>query len=284
MRHAATVADNNDPDRLGRLSLNIPSYCGDADPTHPDWIPPLFSGGGPGVAGFFIVPPVGAAVFVDVDPSGELRWTGSDVGGVNLLPADLGVNYPRRSGFTSPVGRHILALDEDAGLLAIVEDDDQGAEGPHSYLRVGADGGFTIAGARGGLLYVVPDGPGVQGIALLQAQGGSLLGMQSGGEIQLIHEGGAEFLTLGGGVSRLNGTTVQISGGMIQLGDGTAPPINPYLLTVPYLADEFNALTEIAAGLTALGQPTVNTAAFLAKITASQGAGTPYLSTRIFGS
>lgn len=284
-RFPAIVSDNQDPEQLGRLLLEIPGIMGEDDPVHPDWIPPRVGAAGPGVVGFLLLPPVGAATYVEVDAGGAISWVGADFGGKNKIPPDLLTNYPRRSGFSSPVtGRHVVAMDEDSGYLVIVEDDVALAPGARSYLSIGANGTLSLAGARGGLVFLGPDG------AVLGGPDGSLLNLPAGGEIQLVHAEGVELLTLGGGLARLSGGTVQISGGLIQLGDGVAPPINPYLLTIPFVADMIAAFGSVAALLQAPGPVTgapgnvPNLTALVVKLTASQSAGTPYLSNRIFGS
>lgn len=54
------VTDNNDPDQLGRVLVKIPSIWGDA--VHTSWVEPSFPS-----TEFFIVPPVGAQVWIMFD-------------------------------------------------------------------------------------------------------------------------------------------------------------------------------------------------------------------------
>lgn len=115
----AVVADNQDPDELGRLSLVIPGISG-ADQPHPEWIPARVTPGtGPG-AGWWFIPPVDAVVVVEVDAAGALRWTGGTWGAVNTPPDFMVDSYARRSGFTSPEGAQTFALDEDSGAYVLV--------------------------------------------------------------------------------------------------------------------------------------------------------------------
>lgn len=279
--YPAIVTDNDDPDQLGRLLLEIPGLLGTEDPEHPDWIYPCFAAAGPGAAALFFIPPVGAAVYVDQDVSGGLRWRGADFGGVNTIPPDLLVNYPRRSGFSAPGGRHLLALDDDTGFLAIVEDDDEGEPGARSYFHVGTDGTATIQGARGGVVRITPEE------VILLSPAGNVLQMADGGSILLMHESGVEYLALGGDVAKLSGTAIQLYGGTIELGGGVIPPTNPYLLTINFLGalsllcDEITAIG--AAIPAALPYATVVAPALKAGITTSLASGSPYLSTRITG-
>lgn len=73
-KHRGTVIDNNDPNSLGRLKVNVPDVYGPADSA---WAMPCVPYAGPQV-GWFMLPPVGAGVWVEFekgDPSYPI-WVG----------------------------------------------------------------------------------------------------------------------------------------------------------------------------------------------------------------
>ena len=72
-KYRAFVADIDDPDKLGRIKLTIPSVLGEATS---DWALPAVAYGGGTDFGVLFVPPVGAQVlaeFLEGDPSAPLR-------------------------------------------------------------------------------------------------------------------------------------------------------------------------------------------------------------------
>lgn len=269
-RYPATVIDNADPEELGRLMLEIPGICGDDDPAYLDWVPCRLTAAGDGVAGLFIVPPIGAAVWVECDGPRAVAWVGAGFGGPNTVPPDLRGNYPRRSGFSSPLGRHLLVLDEDTGLLLFVEDDVNGIAGARSYLAINSDGTATIGGGRGGTMRLTPEE------IVLLSPAGNVVQLADGDEIKIVHEDGAEYITLGGGVSKLSGTAVQVYGGTIELGGGSVPPTHPFIKSTTFFSALAAALTELASLVPAPGATTT-------LATALTAGGAAYLSTRIKG-
>lgn len=143
---SARVADNDDEDRRGRLSLVIPGLYS-PDDVYPGWIRPrIVPGAGPGACGLFWIPPVDALVVVERDAAGELRWLGSELGQVQELPDILTTNYPRRVGLTTPDGAHGLVLDMDDGLLLELSDE--------TTLAIKPDGSATVT-VKGSLVKVL---------------------------------------------------------------------------------------------------------------------------------
>jgi hypothetical protein len=112
--YSAIVMDPDDPEQRGRLKLEIPEILG-AGRTHPEWIHRRLPAG-PGACGLLFLPPVNSIVSV-LEDLGRLRWEGAELGDVNSLPAALADNYPARSGFSSPNGQQVLALDDSDGAV-----------------------------------------------------------------------------------------------------------------------------------------------------------------------
>ncbi len=63
----AIVRDNNDPERLGRLRLEIPAVLGTGEDQWSDWASPCFPYGGGEDVGMFLVPEEGASVWAEFE-------------------------------------------------------------------------------------------------------------------------------------------------------------------------------------------------------------------------
>lgn len=78
-KYRAFVRDNNDPERLGRVRLEIPSILGMGRDHWSDWASPCFPYGGSDDAGMFFVPQEGASVWVEFE-NGDAQypiWVGT---------------------------------------------------------------------------------------------------------------------------------------------------------------------------------------------------------------
>lgn len=233
--YLATVADNDDEDLQGRLSLVIPGITGDEE-VFPEWIRPRLVGASNGAVALFWIPPVGSVVYVEADrTTEELRWLGSELGTLQELPAILADNYPGRVGFTSngqglnledvPDAVHGLVLDQDDGLLIQV------VNGSETYtVELTTAGAFTVATADETLELSA---------ALFEAVLASAkLVRWNDSKGLLVHSGGVEAVA----------STVAVAVSVVK-----------NTINSPLSA----ALTELQAAATALAIPTPNTAALI---------------------
>lgn len=111
------VVDNNDPLRIGRITVEVPDVLGDEPST---WALPCLPFTGP-ESGQFVVPPPGAGVWVEFeqgDPSFPV-WTGCWYGAAEELPPDarreLQANSPNKPVVVQTPGAHKLVLNDTAG-------------------------------------------------------------------------------------------------------------------------------------------------------------------------
>ncbi|QKW08712.1 baseplate assembly protein [Streptomyces sp. NA04227] len=110
------VVDNNDPLRIGRLTVSVPDVLGDEAST---WALPCLPFTGP-QSGQFVVPAVGAGVWVEFeqgDPSFPV-WTGAWYGSADELPLD--AQKELQAGATKPVviqtpGKHKIVMSDTPG-------------------------------------------------------------------------------------------------------------------------------------------------------------------------
>ncbi|MFI8071123.1 phage baseplate assembly protein V [Streptomyces sp. NPDC086033] len=111
------VVSNDDPLRIGRVTVEVPDVLGDEPST---WALPCLPFTGP-ESGQFAVPPPGAGVWVEFeqgDPSFPV-WTGCWYGSAEELPPDarreLRTNAPNKPVVVQTPGAHKLVLNDTAG-------------------------------------------------------------------------------------------------------------------------------------------------------------------------
>ena len=84
-KYRAFVRDNNDPERIGRVRLEIPAVLGTGRENWSDWASPCFPYGGNDDSGMFLVPEEGASVWAEFE-GGIVQypiWTGVWLAGSN---------------------------------------------------------------------------------------------------------------------------------------------------------------------------------------------------------
>jgi uncharacterized protein involved in type VI secretion and phage assembly len=111
------VVNNDDPLRIGRVTVEVPDVLGDEPST---WALPCLPFAGP-ESGQFVVPPPGAGVWVEFeqgDPSFPV-WTGCWYGAAEELPPDarreLQANSPNKPVVVQTPAAHKLVLNDTAG-------------------------------------------------------------------------------------------------------------------------------------------------------------------------
>ncbi len=107
------VTDNDDPEQLGRLRLRVPSVLAEAET---GWALPCLPFGGLADQGLFLVPEVGAQVWVEFE-AGNLNhpiWTGTFWQQRGDPPAEAAKSPPTTRLLKTPSG-HILQFDDESG-------------------------------------------------------------------------------------------------------------------------------------------------------------------------
>lgn len=128
-KYRGLVVDNDDPERLGRLTVRVPSLLGSEVVT--GWAMPCVPYGGDRNQGFLCIPEPGAGVWVEFE-EGDLEfpiWVGtfwSKPGGDSELPKSNNVDGSEQENVQSPPTRKIIKTRK--GLTIQLEDAD-GAEG-----------------------------------------------------------------------------------------------------------------------------------------------------------
>lgn len=171
-KYRAFVRDNNDPERLGRLRLEIPAVLGTGTEAWSAWASPCFPYGGNPDCGFYLLPEVGASVWAEFemgDPQAPI-WSGVWLAGSTPgeMPAEAAAN-PTTCTVLKTAAGHTILLEDTAGQQRVLIRD---AGGQHLLL--------DVAGARVELVSA--------GEIVLQDGTGSRI-VLSGGSIQITASG-----------------------------------------------------------------------------------------------
>jgi uncharacterized protein involved in type VI secretion and phage assembly len=114
-KYRGQVTDNDDPGNLGRVKATVPRLLGDAET---GWALPAFAYGGASEQGLFLVPDVGAGVWIEFE-GGDLSypvWSGTWYTSGDIPESA----QPGTKVLKTQTG-HKLVLDDDAGSVDLVD-------------------------------------------------------------------------------------------------------------------------------------------------------------------
>ncbi|RZI53869.1 MAG: phage tail protein [Pseudonocardia sp.] len=253
-KYRGIVVDNNDPERLGRLRMIVPSVLG--SDVVSGWAKACLPYGGAPEQGFVYIPSRGAGVWVEFE-EGDLEfpiWTGAFVSKPNGRPevptpitdGGLGSNRPEATSdvkIIKTAAGHVLQFDDRHGEEAV-----QLCDGAHGHRFTFDAEGITITDGIHGHVITLTDnhvtvstGGAVAGNSLEMDASGITVSDKNGNTIELradgIHLGGAiEKMVLGTSLAAnvatfLSGLATHTHVG--NLGAPTSPPVVPMTLQVP---------------------------------------------------
>jgi uncharacterized protein involved in type VI secretion and phage assembly len=209
-KYRGSVVDNQDPEGRGRLKLHVRSLLGDQAT---DWALPCFPFGGADQTGTYLIPPVGALVWVEFE-QGNLSypiWTGTYWTRGAKAPA----RDPAKRVIRTPFG-HTLELDDTAGAekVRIVH----GAEGNPSVV-LDKTGGITIADKRGAQIHLDADG---NQLLVLDANGNTISLSASGTKIE---DSNGHSVALGASGATVKATQIVLDASAVLLGGAGGEPV-----------------------------------------------------------
>lgn len=114
-KYRGQVTDNSDPDNLGRIRAKVPRVLGDEET---GWALPAFPYGGASDQGLFLMPDVGAGVWIEFE-GGDLSypiWTGTW-----YTSGDIPESAQSGKKVLKTKSGHKLVLDDDGGSLEIAD-------------------------------------------------------------------------------------------------------------------------------------------------------------------
>jgi len=164
-KYRGIVVDNQDPAKIGRLKLKVPSVLGSDVVT--GWALPCSPYGGAADQGFLFIPDVGAGVWTEFE-EGDLEfpiWAGtfwSQPNGESELPKpnkaadgseESGVQDPPTSKIVKTAKGHTLQLEDADGAEMILI-----REGSQGHFMTMDQNGITVTDASGNTVEFTPDG------------------------------------------------------------------------------------------------------------------------------
>lgn len=209
-KYRGSVVDNQDPDGRGRLKVLVPSLLGDQET---DWALPCFPFGGADQTGTYLVPPVGALVWVEFE-QGDLSypiWTGTYWTSGVAAPA----HDPAKRVLRTPFG-HTLEFDDSDGAekIRIVH----GGDGNPSAV-FDETGGITITDKQGAKVHLDADG---NQLVVQDANGNTITLAPSGTSIE---DSNGHSVTLDVSGAKISATQIVLDGSMVMLGGSGGEPV-----------------------------------------------------------
>lgn len=120
--HRGKVVDNQDPQKLGRIKVEIQHFFNNIPSKYLPWaVPalPIISGSGNNY-GWFAVPEIGSYVwcFFEAGDLNQPVYFAEAVSGVCGHPSTGDINYPNRRGFRTKSG-HEVYVDDESDVICI---------------------------------------------------------------------------------------------------------------------------------------------------------------------
>jgi hypothetical protein len=228
-KYRGFVVNTDDPKRLGRVRLKVPSVLGPEVVT--GWAMPCVPYGGQNNQGFFCMPEVGAGVWVEFE-EGDLEfpiWVGtfwSAPRGASEIPALNGADGQERQNEQKPPTRKIIKTSK--GHTIQFED----AQGEEMVIIVEATHKHVVTLNKDGIQ--ITDG--VNGNSIVMGAGGIRIGSSGASEPFVL---GNQFMAhVNTFLTALNAHThLAPTGQAVMTGPPTPPPAaSPLILQVPLAA------------------------------------------------
>jgi uncharacterized protein involved in type VI secretion and phage assembly len=207
-KYSGVVVDDDDPDKLGQLLVNVPAVWRGADPI---WARPCFP------PGHFFTPPVGAHVWVEFeggDPGYPL-WVGVWFAR-DKVPPEAALEPPTSRVIQTPSGHTVEFADKNGKERILVR------HKADAFLSIDENGSVVVGNATGSLVYLnAKDAE----VAVVSEQGHRVT--MSGDGLTLTHNDGS-FVDVRSDTVTVNaaskvqvmGKEVAVTGGAVSLGSG----------------------------------------------------------------
>jgi len=212
-KYRGFVADNQDPEKRGRLRVKVPSVLSSEVSA---WALPCLPFGGLPDQGFFMIPEVDAQVWVEFE-EGNLHapiWTGVFWQQSGDIPSEAALDEPTTRILKTPSG-HVLQFDDESGKEKIRLFHPKEAE-----LSIDENGTVTLKDGNGEVITLdASDGK----VTVEDSNGNSVVLDTSGAQVK--DSNGNEITMSASGIT-LKGTKILVQGSQVALGaDGGEPLI-----------------------------------------------------------
>jgi len=211
-KYRGFVADNDDPEQRGRICVTVPSVLGEAQT---GWALPSLPFGGLADQGLFMVPEVGAQVWVEFE-AGNVNlpiWTGTFWQQSGDPPAEAAQSPPTTRVLKTPSG-HVLQFDDKDGEEKFRLAHPAGAE-----TTVDENGTVIIRDAQGNTLTLNAD----SGEIVVEDANGNTITLNSSGT-SVVDSNGNKIEMTASGIT-VKGQQVVVEGQQVMLGGAGGEPI-----------------------------------------------------------
>lgn len=243
--HIATVIDNDDPEKRGRLLVASASLLGvdggGEAVEYPSWVEPVFpvlatDNDGEVVGGVFFIPGIGSTIELVVasgsafdqiagqstSTNPDPRWRAQLLQVGDTVPEEFASNYPRRAGWLTSSGHLLMFDDSDGGDNKLVL-----RHGLGSFVAIDGDGSIQLATNK-----LDPENPKTikKHLVYLNAKDGEVSIIDSNKNVIATDKDGIS-ITAGNGTTLItigkNGAVSVVTGGEIKMQAGTAVVESP---------------------------------------------------------
>ena len=213
-KYRGLVVDNQDPENRARVTLQVPSVLGGEMVTH--WAEPCLPFGGLADQGLFLVPEVGAQVWVEFEEGNVNKpiWTGTLWQQSGDVPSEAAERSPDMRELKTPSG-HILSFDDTEG-----EEEIRLYHPADAELKIDPEGVVQITDAAGATLVMNASGASIE---VSDSNGNSLV-MEAAGTT-VTDASGNEIKMEAGGVKVTSSAMVTIEGSMVNIGGAGGEPL-----------------------------------------------------------
>lgn len=211
-KYRGFVADNDDPQQLGRLRVIVPSVLGEAET---GWALPSFPFGGLADQGMFTVPEINAQVWVEFEEGNVNQpiWTGTFWQNSDDVPSEAAISPPTTRIFKTPAG-HILQFDDKADMEKFRLSHPAGAE-----ITIDENGTMLLADAQDNTVTLDAEA----GTIVVEDTNGNTLTMSSSGTT--VEDSNGNKIEMGPAGINVKGQQIVIEGTQVMLGGQGGEPI-----------------------------------------------------------
>ncbi|UTW11334.1 phage baseplate assembly protein V [Marinobacterium rhizophilum] len=206
------VVDNQDPEQRARVRVRVPSVFGQQDTF---WALPCLPFGGLADQGLFMVPEVGAQVWVEFEEGNQDYpiWTGVFWQPQQPVPDEAQKAEPTTRVLKTPAG-HVLQFDDESGAERIRLHHPAGSE-----LNIDEQGTVDLSDPNGSRLTL--DAAGNK--ATLQDGNGNKLVMDASGT--KISDANGNEIQMSAGQIKIKGSMITIDGSQVAVGGAGGEPL-----------------------------------------------------------
>ena len=208
----ATVVDNQDPQKRGRLKLRIPSVLADQDS---DWALPCLPYGGTDQQGMFFVPDVDAQVWVEFEEGDISRpvWVGTFWQQESDTPQDAAKVEPTTRMIRTSSG-HILQFDDAEG-----EEQFRLFHPADAEMIIDKNGTISLTDTSGAVLKMDAENNEI----IIEDANGNIMTMNSSGT--RVEDSNGNVIEMAAAGITAEAPKIVLKGGQVHLGDEGGEPV-----------------------------------------------------------